>query len=182
MNIINSKLNISYPLSTTFIDYPDNESIAVLIYFMGCDKNCKGCHNPGFRNPYFSTGTKSINTETIVNEIESFCARNKTNKIVLSGGDPFYPTNIDGVKEIIKSLTDRYKIIAYTSYEKEYIISNNITGFTYIKSGVYNHDLYQTPEKTDSFIRFSSKNQNLYDSNLQLISSNGIYYFKEKKV
>jgi organic radical activating enzyme len=168
---------VAYPLGTTFIDYPDNESLAVIIYFMGCEQNCKKCHNPDFRDPYFHIGTKVLKLDIILNELMIFCNRNKTDKIVLSGGDPLHPNNAAFTKILLEELTKGYKVAIYTSYSKECIQALEIKGFTYIKSGVFNENLYQTPIKTDAFIRFASKNQNLYDADFNLISQAGTHYF-----
>ena len=32
-------------LTETFLEYPDNSSISAILYFRGCDRNCKGCQN-----------------------------------------------------------------------------------------------------------------------------------------
>lgn len=168
---------VSYPLSVTFIDYPDPEDIAVIVYFMGCEQNCKNCHNPQFRDPYNKINTIDITSDKLIREIEVFCKRNQTNKIVFSGGDPLHPNNIKNVKFLLEELCKEYNIAIYTSYDKDYIVKNDVSGFTFIKSGIFIQEQYQIPEKTDNFIKFASKNQKLYNSKLELISDNGIYFF-----
>ncbi len=171
-------MNVKYPFTSTFLDYPDNESIAVLVYFMGCEQNCKGCHNPDFKNVDYNIGTKNLSEDSIIEEIEIQCKRNLTNKVVLSGGDPLHPANINGVKNILDKIGMKYDFCLYTSYEKCYIIESKISGFSFVKSGIFIEDLYQEPDKTDENIKFASKNQKLYDADLNLISENGIYFFR----
>jgi anaerobic ribonucleoside-triphosphate reductase activating protein len=168
---------VSYPLSVTFIDYPDPEDIAVIVYFMGCEQNCKNCHNPLFRDISNTIGTDDIPLNYLLFMIKDSCIRNQTNKIVFSGGDPLHPNNIKNVKFLLEELCKEYNIAIYTSYDKDYIVKNDVSGFTFIKSGIFIQDQYQLPEKTDNFIKFASKNQKLYNSKLELISDNGIYFF-----
>jgi organic radical activating enzyme len=179
--LADSYINIAYPLGTTFIDYPDNESLAVIVYFMGCEQRCKRCHNPDFIDPNFSIGIKKLDLKTALKEIKSSCYRNHTNKIVLSGGDPLHPNNIISVKLLLEEIENLYNVVIYTSYEKGYITENNVHGFTYLKSGVFNDSLYQTPEKTDTYIKLASKNQKLYDADLNLLSCGGVYYFNSMR-
>jgi anaerobic ribonucleoside-triphosphate reductase activating protein len=174
-----STFNIAYPLSSTFIDYPDNESIAVVIYFMGCEQNCIGCHNPKFRDICNKENTIHIGVNDLLSIIYEGCTRNKTNKIVFSGGDPLHPENIEGVKELLDKLRDLYKIVLYTSYDIEYIKEKDVEGFSFIKSGVFNKDLYQASDKNDQCMVFASKNQKLYDNKLNLLSTEGVYHFEQ---
>ena len=170
-------MRIKTPFSSTFIDYPDNESIAVLLYIMGCEQNCEGCHNPDFKNEYYNFGTKQFENEELITEIEKQSKRNKTNKIVFSGGDPLFPNNLEDLKFVLNKIKNKFEIMIYTSYEIEHVIKQEITGFSFIKCGVFNKKLFQEPTKNDDFIRFASKNQNLYNSKFELISDNGIYIF-----
>lgn len=168
---------IAYPLSVTFIDYPNPEDIAVIVYFMGCEQNCKNCHNPQFRNPYNKINTIDISPDDLIQELKIFCKRNQTDKIVFSGGDPLHPNNILNVKYLLDILCKDYGIAIYTSHDVDFIAKNGVIGMNFVKSGVFIEDQFQTPEKTDTYIRFASKNQKLYNSKLELISKDGIHTF-----
>ena len=76
----------------------------------------------------------------------------------------------------------RYNIIVYTGYNIDRVYKNNINGFKFIKCGNYDSNLKQTPHKTDDYIQFASTNQKLYDKKLNLVSENGKYYFKRRKI
>lgn len=172
-------MNVKYPLTSSFLDYPDNENIAVVVYIMGCDKTCEGCHNPEFKNPYYRIDTKEMSVEVLADAIKTYCERNQSNKVVLSGGDPLHPINISETKDLLNILSDEYDVMIYTSYDIEYVKSENVKGFSFIKCGVFIKDKYQGSEKTNEYIKFASDNQKLYDTEYNLISINGIYFFKE---
>lgn len=173
-------MRVISPLTTTFLDYPDNESQAVLVFFMGCEHNCPGCQNPQFQNPDCSAGMEA-SVEKLARDIEQFCDRNKTDKIVFSGGDPLYPGNLPELKELIGNLSGKFQIMIYTAYDIKYVNEHKITGYTFIKCGRYNRELKQSSEKTDEFMRFASSNQKLYSAGSNLLSENGIYYFNKQE-
>lgn len=170
-------MRLKYPFDCTFIDYPDNESCAVIIYIMGCENSCNGCHNIQFKDYDYSIGTKEMEVNEIVNELIIACNRNRTDKIVISGGECLSKRNIETTKQILEKMFEKYKISLYTSYGKYYIIENEVKGFTFVKSGLYDVTLKQESKKTNDYIMFASKNQILYDENLNQLSNEGIYYF-----
>jgi organic radical activating enzyme len=170
-----NKIKIVYPFNYTFIDYPDNESVSILLYFYGCDNGCFNCHNKNIDN---NTNYKEFTIDEILKELYISSNKLKTNKIVFSGGDCLYRNNINFTKELLNKLKFNYDICIYTGYNLGYIKRNNIRGFKFIKIGKYENKIKQESFKTDDFIQFASRNQNLYDSNLKLLSNNGIYFFK----
>lgn len=172
-------LNINYPLATTFSDYFDNESSAVVVYIMGCSHNCYGCQNEEFQDLFYSKGTKLLTVEEVSNEIQNIAKRNRTNKVCLEGGDPLYSQNLYPVKELLNKLyVAGLEVTIYTGYNIDKVKDKNITNFKYIKCGKYNKDLKQESKKTDEYIQLASKNQEVYDSNFKLLSENGIMKFK----
>ena len=44
-------------LGITFLDYPDCESHAIIVYFPGCHHNCKGCHSPKLKDHNYKNST-----------------------------------------------------------------------------------------------------------------------------
>ena len=36
----------SIELDETFLDYPDPEGTAIIVYMAGCSHHCPGCHSP----------------------------------------------------------------------------------------------------------------------------------------
>jgi anaerobic ribonucleoside-triphosphate reductase activating protein len=167
-------------ISITFSDYPDNESLATIIYFDGCIHNCINCQNKELQ---IYKNKESISTTLIIDDLRKACYDNKTNKIVFSGGDPLYSLielNDERIRYILYSLYElKYEICIYTGYDIDTVKRNNLIGFKYIKCGRYNYQKKQASEKTDGYIQFASNNQELYDSDYHLLSKNGLYNFKE---
>ena len=144
---------------------------------MGCGHNCPGCQNPLFQNPNYEQGTRIVTVEELVDELKTRCKRERTNKIVLSGGDVLFNTNIDFTREILNQLKNDYDICIYTGYNIDYVEKNNISGYKFIKCGVFDKTKFIKPDKTDEFIQFASTNQKLYNDKNILISENGRYNF-----
>ncbi|HON84150.1 MAG TPA: 4Fe-4S cluster-binding domain-containing protein [Caldisericia bacterium] len=173
-------LNVVFPLQTTFIDYPDDESEAIIIYILGCDHFCVGCQNPLFKNKDYNLNTKLLYPIELLLEIEKLSKRIDSNKVVLSGGDPLSKTNIEDVKSLLNfNITKKFDYMIYTGYDIEYVKTNFINGFKFIKCGNYLPEYKQDSEKTDDYLKFASTNQKLFDENFNLISNNGIFYFNK---
>lgn len=164
-------MGIVLPFSQTWTDYPDPISNAVLIYFTGCCHNCKDCHNSNLQH----YGDFEINSEEIITQIKSELKKNRTNKVVLSGGDPLHPLNINITKKILEQDFDT---CIYTGYDFSYVKENSIRGFKFIKCGKYDKDLKQESRKTDDYISFGSTNQELYNQYFNLISKDGKHTFE----
>lgn len=168
---------IIYPFSATFIDYPDNYSYAVLIYFLGCSHNCIDCHNPEFKFLNHSNAVE-MNIDLFHDKLLLFCDKNKTNKIVFTGGDPLFSNN----REFIRLFLDRYSnifdICIYTGYNIEQVKMFNIKGFKFIKVGNYEKDKSQQSFKNDDYLQLASINQEIYNENYILLTCNGVMNFK----
>ena len=160
-------------ITETFLEYPDNSSVATIFYFGGCDRGCKGCHNTELQEFI------EFNYDDVVGSIDSYCKRISTNKIVLCGGDPLYSKNIGLTKYILQKLSNKYDICIYTGVNIEEVIESGISGYKFIKCGIFDPTQFIGSTKTDNFIRFATRNQKLYDSENNLLSSNGEYFFKE---
>jgi anaerobic ribonucleoside-triphosphate reductase activating protein len=161
----------------TWQDYPDPDDLAILVYFSGCEHNCKNCHNAELQD-------YTVGTQTHVDELWDYlydtCYRNKTNKVVFQGGDPLYKTNIKGVKSFLKRNAEEkvFDVCLYTGYPVSFAKSHNLNGFKFLKCGLYDEQLKQPSEKTDDKLSLGSSNQELFDSNYNLLSRYGVYWFK----
>ena len=163
--------------STTWMDYPDNFSLAIIIYFVGCEHNCTNCHNIALQKYESSSKKLLINDKELYYYIKTLSDIHRTNKIVFSGGDPLFKDNLKGVKELLFN-NKEFNVCIYTGYSIDYIKDNEVKGFKFIKSGLYNENKKQNSKKTENALYLASTNQELYDENYNLISKNGIYYFK----
>lgn len=165
-------------ITATWHDYPDAESLAVEVFLQGCLFNCKCCQNESLQ--VVQKGTTSY--EDMVEPIIRSCTRNRTHKIVFVGGEPLLKTNdnLEFIKRFLKDYKEIFDVMIYTGNTIDYVKKQDVTGFKYIKVGLYAHELKQEPSKTDKQMTFASTNQELYDSNLNLLSFNGVYIFKRE--
>ena len=160
-------------IGTTWQDYPSPEDVAVIVYFKGCTHNCKGCHSPGlqtFHDDYLVS----------LNEILHYLSVNKTQKLVLSGGDPLAPVNVQYSKYLLEYMPVYVDTCIYTGYDLNYIKHHYIKHFKFIKSGTYKEELAQVSGKNSKKITFASRNQVLYSKDLTQISDKGVYHFTKE--
>lgn len=158
-------------VQSTFLEYPDNSSIATIFYFSGCDRNCEGCQNTSLKD------YKSLDEKEVLSGIVNYSKRLKTNKVVLCGGDPLYKKNLDLTRKILYNLGNDFDICIYTGALIDEVKKLNLNGFKFIKCGVFDKTKFIGSKKTDDYIQFATSNQELYNEFLELISHDGIYYF-----
>jgi len=168
---------IATPFPTTFLDYPDDESCAVIVYMMGCSHNCIGCQNKDYQNSEFTQGTKQFSAKILIEEIKRVCKRNYTNKIVFSGGDPLFQNNIEFTRWLLSQLKNEFEVCIYTGYDISYVKQQQITGWKFIVVGQYKKDLSIQSEKTDKYLQLASTNQEIYDQDFICLTTEGRIYF-----
>lgn len=98
-------------IKETFMDYPDNESNAVIVFTSGCSHFCPSCYNRDLQDPSYGD---YVTPEELANKIKIYALRANTNKLVFSGGDPLY--NHAELIETLDLLTD-FDICVYTGYD-----------------------------------------------------------------
>lgn len=148
---------------------------------MGCDNNCINCHNPKFKDYFINNETIQLfYPQALSEKIGKYMGLYRTDKIVISGGDPLSKYNIFKVKILLQNLyaNSTNNVCIYTGKDIEYVKKAEVKGFKFIKCGKYIEELKQESIKTDEYIQFASSNQGLYDSNYNLLSENGRYYFE----
>lgn len=161
--------------TVTFIDYPNNTDWAVIFYCSGCCHKCVDCHNSQLQDS--SKGIK-YNTTELYNLIKKETRKNKTNKIVFSGGDPLYPTNIDTLKDFLNLYGNEFEITIYTGYNIEYVKSHEIKNFNFIKCGIFDKNQKQISGNFESYFQLASKNQNFYNDKYEQLSTNGRLFYE----
>ncbi len=167
-------------VSHTFLDYPDNKSIAVIVYFSGCDNNCIGCQNLALSN-YISSNTKSVTSDDLDIIVQQAAEKLNTNKVVLSGGDPLYPLNIEGVNTFISRNKYKYDICIFTGKDINFVKKNVKEGFKFIKINKFDITQKRDSMKTDEFFQLSSPNQEFLDKDYNCVTENGILYFNKEE-
>lgn len=134
-----SSLNvfISTNVQETFSDWPDDESNAIILFFIGCEHHCVNCHNsclskiPKSEINYWSKEFKLFKNHinhyeffkeqfktrkfVRISSIDTFerfiielCEKYNTNKIIFQGGDPLYKYNKDVVELILERFRSKY--------------------------------------------------------------------------
>ena len=113
---------IKYPFSNTFIDYPTNTGNAIMVFMTGCDFNCALCQNPEMQSPM----GKQVNLNSFKVELKEQTKRWRTNKVILTGGDPLSQWNIKFTKSFLKDT--EYDVCVYTGNTIDFVKKNNIRG------------------------------------------------------
>ena len=161
-------------LEETFLDYPDPNVNAIIVYFSGCNHHCPGCHSPLLQADVNYLETKEVMCQRIID----FAKRADTNKLVFLGGDPLYNKNIDLTRYFCERLGNKYDICIFTGYDIDYVKNLNLTGVKYYKCGLFEQKNARQSKKTDTMYVLASSNQNFYDSNYKQLSKNGILLFQ----
>lgn len=170
-------VRVIFPFNSTFLDYLDTESHALLVFMAGCENNCEGCQNPLLASYDYEDNTVKVNSFELQTLIQKACIKHKTNKVILTGGDPLASRNVKTVKELL-ALNTEIDYMIYTGHEVDYVKRINLSGFKFIKCGKYMLKYKQTSEKNDNYFRLASTNQGFYNESLKLLSVKGTYYFE----
>lgn len=174
--VIDRYLTVSLPLSLTWTDFPDKENTALIIYFTGCEHNCPGCQNPELKN--YNFGTKFTATE-LFEMVEKEARHKGIDKIVLSGGDPYFQDCTELRLFLHLLYTNGYDICMYTGCENLEDIRYKFWPYVaYYKCGKYDERIKEKVwGKTNNKMVFATKNQKLYNRELKQISVDNVYYF-----
>lgn len=175
----------------TFLDFPDNESLSVIVFTEGCSHNCPGCQN---KESQIQNPETEITKEEFLQDILIRCERNQTNKVVFSGGDPLYHSG-DTTEQLIEILetidyleNHGFDCCVYTGYEfpkvKEIYetYGKELTGPKFIKCGCYREDLKDiNAGKTDDCFTLASTNQYFMIKDESLFSGGPHNYVRGSK-
>lgn len=174
---VSHKCYIHPQIQETWLDYPDAHSNSVSVYFYGCLHNCAGCHNPEMQT--LNSPAVPVYAEDLVQLIMGAAARCKTDKVVLTGGDPLHPDNREEVIFLCYRLVSLgYDVCVYTGYDIITAMELLPPGAVkFIKCGRYVKELAQGSGKTNDEFALASTNQKLYDGYFNLLSTNGEYTF-----
>lgn len=167
-------MKIELPIQITWQDYPTQDH-AILVYSIGCEHGCKNCHNIKLKT---GINTIDLSAKELYDSLLIMSKHERTNKIVFSGGDPLFK-NLECIKEFLK-INEYFDVCIYTGYDIEYVKTNTVNGFKYIKCGKYDEKLKQISGKSDEYIKLASSNQNFYDENFNKLSENGVLYFNKE--
>lgn len=96
----------------------DGPGLRTAIFFSGCRRHCKGCHNPEAQD--FNYGKEY--TEDDIDKILTLARNVGDSGITLTGGHPLEPENYEFAYEIVKKAKDyNLDVWLYTGYVFEQI-------------------------------------------------------------
>lgn len=165
-------------ISLGFVDYPDPKEWSLNLFIYGCDHFCHNCSNPELWN--MGPGILTSPRASLIRICE-VSKKNRTNKVCLLGGDPLYFKNREFTSELLLLLeSNHFDVCLFTGYPVEFVKRLKISGFKFLKTGKYEYELRCISEKTDKYFQLASTNQELYDSEFNLLSVKGRYYFNNE--
>lgn len=149
-------------------DFPDWELPAIIVYFEGCGHHCPGCQNFVNQAPKYE---HLVSEDLLFKDICQKSRSWKTDKVVLSGGDPFFHSGWAELKAKLQFITKLqkagYSVCVYTGYELE-----DILGFykrypdeikpDFLKCGRYDQDSARISGKFKYKLVLASPNQSLW--------------------
>lgn len=100
-------------------DVLNGEGVRVALFLSGCSHNCPGCYNQDALDPRYGQEF----TPELLEEILTYMEKPYVKGITLSGGDPLFGGNLEGVWHIIDEVRTRFgyskDIWLWTGYTKE---------------------------------------------------------------
>ena len=164
-------------IKETFLDFPDDESLAVIVFFYECSHSCPNCQNKELQT--IPKDGINLDIEEVVKMIIDRCKRSSTNKNII---------------KLIDYLEARgYVICTYTGYTVDVINKfynvyesshkENVHKSSYLKCGLYREDLrdFSSGKFNDKFV-LASTNQAFYkliNNRYEQISKGHTLYFDE---
>lgn len=112
-------------------DVCNGEGLRVVLWLSGCSHKCKGCQNPQTWDANSGIQFDESAKEELFRELD----KDYISGLTLTGGDPLFESNLDGVLDLLTEVNDRYNtshdeirlslpqktIWLYTGYEWEHI-------------------------------------------------------------
>lgn len=95
--------NITYP------DMNNGEGLRVVLWLSGCSHKYKGCQNPQTWNANSGIPFDESAKEELFKELD----KDYISGLTLSGGDPLFESNLDGVLELVAEVNKQYNSIQY---------------------------------------------------------------------
>lgn len=169
--------NESYTITRTFVDFPDDDGDAVIVFLRGCQHGCNGCHSLSLQSFVEIKNTHFL-IRDIIDVSNDF---NKTRKVVFSGGDPLHPLHLKKVEYICDVLRyNGYSVCIYTGHEIGYVKTSFKGAFDFIKCGRYIEEEKQASGKDSFGMTLASRNQNFYNGKFKRLSKNGKLVWRKK--
>ncbi len=95
-------------------DVCNGEGLRVVLWLSGCSHKCKGCQNPQTWNANSGISFDESAKEELFKELD----KDYISGLTLSGGDPLFESNLDGVLELVAEVNKQYN-------SKQYIVDDD---------------------------------------------------------
>lgn len=90
-------------------DVCNGEGLRVVLWLSGCSHKCKGCQNPQTWNANSGIPFDESAKEELFKELD----KDYISGLTLSGGDPLFESNLDGVLELVAEVNKQYNSSQY---------------------------------------------------------------------
>lgn len=148
-------------------DFTAGDGVSLSVFFQGCDRHCKGCHNVATWD--FEKG-KPFTPEVIDKVVNNIDANGIQRNLAVMGGEPLHPANRWKVLALINNLHHANKfppIYIWTGYtieelvaEKDTMLESILCRTDYLIDGPY------VEEERDITLKWrGSRNQRIFDKN-----------------
>lgn len=101
--------NITYP------DMNNGEGLRVVLWLSGCSHKCKDCQNPQTWDANSGIPFDESAKEELFRELD----KDYISGLTLTGGDPLFEDNLDGVLDLVAEVNKRYNTPQDTVYIKD---------------------------------------------------------------
>ncbi|GCA62250.1 ribonucleoside-triphosphate reductase activating, anaerobic [Kipferlia bialata] len=136
----------------------DGPGMRTVVFLQGCDKRCKGCHNPETWDP---KGGVAYSVQGLADEI---MARSEFRRVTISGGEPLLQP--EAVLALIRTLKDKgYDVCVYTGRHRSCVPQDIEDAADYLKVGEFMEEL-----KTSVIPYMGSSNQEFIYLNEERLS------------
>lgn len=95
--------NLTYP------DMNNGSGLRVVLWLSGCSHRCKGCQNPQTWDANSGVPFDESAKEELFRELD----KDYISGLTLTGGDPLYESNLDGVRDLVTEVNKRYNTTQY---------------------------------------------------------------------
>lgn len=111
--------NITYP------DMNNGDGLRVVLWLSGCNHHCYNCQNP----QTWDTNSGILFDESAKEELFRELDKDYISGMTLTGGDPLYDENLDGVLDLVTNIKDKFPqktIWLYSGYEWNQIFNDGV--------------------------------------------------------
>lgn len=159
-------------------DFTSGDGVSVSFFFQGCDRHCKGCHNP---ETWDFEGGKPFTNKVIDDVIAGLHANGVSRNLALMGGEPLHQKNrgiLIGLLYAVRKQSPETPIYIWTGYTLEELVEKDIPSIDIILQSIdYLIDGPYIEELKDTTLKWrGSSNQRIFDKS-QIIS----YYRKKRE-